>query len=150
MRTPETEKRYIGELVRNPNAARVRAVEQGFANAGHAAIRQPHLPVFEYIDRENGSRISYLARHANITPQAMGELIDHLTRHGYVERTVDPSDGRARVVRLTEGGLEIYALAVRLVSDLEATWKGYIGESNMRTLKHLLGELCDAIARDQS
>ena len=28
----------IGELLRNPNAARVRAVERGFAAAGHSAI----------------------------------------------------------------------------------------------------------------
>jgi len=137
--------RLIGELLRNPNAARIRAVERGFAEAGHPALRQPHLPVLEYIDRTNGSRIGYLARHANITPQAMGELIDHLAAHGYVERTSDPTDGRARLVRLTERGLAAYALATRLVTDLEATWAAALGEEKMRQLKRLLGELWDAI-----
>jgi DNA-binding MarR family transcriptional regulator len=144
----EGERRLIGELLRNPNAARVRAIERGFAAAGHPVIRQPHLPIFEYIDRERGSRISYLARHANITPQAMGELVDHLAAHGYVERVADPSDGRARLVRLTSRGRDVYALAVQLVTELEATWAAALGERRMRQLKRLLAELWDAIAAD--
>ena len=70
-----TDTRLIGELLRNPNAARVRIVEQGFAAAGHPAIRPPHFPILEYIDREHGSRVSYLAQHAHVTAQAMGELV---------------------------------------------------------------------------
>lgn len=140
--------RLIGELLRNPNAARVRAVERGFAAAGHPAIRQPHLPILEYIDREHGSRTSYLARHANITAQAMGELVNHLAAHGYVERVPDPSDGRARLVRLTEQGQEAYRLAVRLVTDLETQWTMALGDDQMRELKRLLGQLWDAIQPD--
>lgn len=142
-RTPDH--RRIGELLRNPNAARARHVEQGFAAAGHAAIRQAHLPIFEYIDRAWGSRLTYLAHQANITAQAMGELVDHLERHGYVERVPDPTDGRAKLVRLTERGHAVYAIAVRLVADLETTWVGYLGERKMLQLKRLLAELWDSI-----
>lgn len=142
--------RLIGELLRNPNAARVRYVERGYAEAGHPGIRQSHLPVFEYIDRQRGSRITYLAKHANVTPQAMGELVDYLAARGYVERAPDPTDGRARLVRLTARGLEIYAIAVRLVTALEATWTGYLGELKMHHLKRLLAELWDEIERHAS
>ncbi len=148
MSRPERDTRLIGELLRNPNAARVRAVERGFAAAGHPVIRQPHLPILEYIDREHGSRTSYLARHANITAQAMGELVNHLAAHGYVERVADPSDGRARLVRLTDRGLEAYGLAVRLVTDLEARWTVALGEPQMDQLKDLLADLWDAIQSD--
>ena len=141
----EADHRLIGELLRNPNAARVRAVERGFAAAGHPAIRQPHLPILEYIDREHGSRTSHLAKHANITAQAMGELVDHLATHGYVERVPDPSDGRARLVRLTDRGHEVYVLAVRLVTDLEARWAAALGERKMDQLKRLLADLWDVI-----
>lgn len=137
--------RLIGELLRNPNAARARAAERGFAAAGHPAIRQPHLPIFEYIDREQGSRTSYLAKQANITAQAMGELVSHLEAHGYVERIPDPADGRARLVRLTTRGHDIYALAYRLVADLETGWAAALGEAKMRQLKCLLADLWDAI-----
>ena len=144
----EGDHRLIGELLRNPNAARVRAVERGFAAAGHPAIRQPHLPILEYIDRDRGSRTSYLAKHANITAQAMGELVTHLAAHGYVERVPDPTDGRARLVRLTERGQDVYALAVRLVTELEASWAAALGEGKMRHLKQLLADLWDAIEPD--
>ena len=149
MRQVQPDQRLIGELLRNPNAARVRYVEQGLAAAGHPAIRPPHLPVFEYIDRVRGSRITYLAAHANITVQAMGELVDHLARHGYVERVPDPTDGRAKLVRLTAQGLAIYALAGRLVREIEATWAGYIGVQKFRRLKKLLAGLWDAIEAEE-
>jgi DNA-binding MarR family transcriptional regulator len=154
VRRNEPDRRLIGELLRNPNAARVRHVERGFAAAGHSPIRQPHLPIFEYIDRERGSRLTYLARHANVTAQAMGELVDYLERHGYVERAPDPTDGRAKLVRLTDRGHAVYALAGRLVTELEELWTSYLGEHKFRQLKRLLADLWDALppepARDAS
>jgi DNA-binding MarR family transcriptional regulator len=140
-----TDTRLIGELLRNPNAARVRIVEQGFAAAGHPAIRPPHFPILEYIDREHGSRVSYLAQHAHVTAQAMGELVDHLAAHGYVERVPDPTDGRARLVRLTARGQEAYRVAGAIVTDLECRWADAMGEDDFRTLKALLARLWDAI-----
>lgn len=145
MRRSERDQRLIGELLRNPNAARARYVEQGLAAAGHPTIRQAHQPVLEYIDRANGSRITYLAAHANITVQAMGELVDHLERHGYVERVPDPTDGRAKLVRLTPLGQATYALAGRLVRELEATWIAYLGPRKFAQLKGLLAELWDTL-----
>ncbi len=71
----------------------------------------------------------------------MGILVDYLAAHGYVERAADPTDGRARLVRLTASGREIYAIAVRLVTDLERTWTDYLGDAKMRQLKRLLAEL---------
>jgi DNA-binding MarR family transcriptional regulator len=135
----------IGELLRNPNAARERHVERGFAAAGHPAIHPPHLPVFEYIDHERGSRITDLARHANVTAQAMSEVVAYLERHGYVERVADPSDGRAKLVRLTPRGWELYRLAGRLIVELEARWAERLGERKLQQLKRLLAELWDAI-----
>jgi DNA-binding MarR family transcriptional regulator len=140
----------IGELLRNPNAARIRHVERGFAAAGHPAIRPSHFPIFEYIDRERGSRVSHLAFHANVTAQAMGELVDHLEQHRYVERVPDPTDGRARLVRLTGRGLEAYALAGVLVRQLETEWAGYLGGERFEELKRLLGELGDALQTDMA
>jgi len=144
------DQRRIGELLRNPNAARIRHVERGFAAAGHPAIRQPHLPIFEYIDHERGSRISYLAAHANITAQAMGELVDYLAGRGYLERAPDPTDGRAKLVRLTEQGQALYAIAVGLVTELEASLALRIGDHKMRQLKRLLADLWEAIEGEES
>jgi len=142
------ERRLIGELLRNPNAARVRHVERGFAAAGHAAIHPPHLPVFEYMDRPRGSRVTELARHANVSAQAMTEVVAHLERHGYVERVPDPTDGRAKLVRLTARGHEVYAVAAELILELERAWAARLGERKFGQLKELLGELWDAVGSD--
>lgn len=138
--------RLIGELLRNPNAARARYVERGFAEHGHSAIRQAHQPIFEYIDREHGSRVTTLAANTNISAQSMGELVDHLVANGYAERVPDPSDGRARLVRLTPKGHEVYALAGKLVRQLETEWSELLGERKFQQLKRLLAELWDATA----
>jgi DNA-binding MarR family transcriptional regulator len=144
------ERRLIGELLRNPNAARIRHAESGFAAAGHAAIHPPHLPVFEYVDHERGSRVTDLARHANVTAQAMSEVVAYLERHGYVERVVDPSDGRARLVRLTDRGRELYEVARAIIADLEARWSARLGERTFSQLKQLLGELWDSIEPEEA
>ena len=48
--------------------------------------------------------------------------------------------------RRTERGHQLYALAVTLVTDLEVTWAGYLGERKMAQLKRLLAELWDGIS----
>src|SRR5258708_1802374 len=109
----------MGELLRTPTAGRVRHVERGFAAAGHPAFPPPPLPVLEYADHERGSRITELARHANVTAQAMSEVVAYLERHGYVERVAAPSDGRAQLLRQTAGAGEAYGAARRLVARRE-------------------------------
>ena len=55
-----------------------------------------HSAVFSHIKPE-GSRLTDLARGANITPQAMGELVDELEAMDYVVRQPDPTDRRAKL-----------------------------------------------------
>ena len=49
----------------------------------------------------DGTRLSVLAERAQIAKQTATALVDKLERAGYVERAVDPTDGRARLVRMT-------------------------------------------------
>jgi hypothetical protein len=51
-------------------------------------------------------------------------------------------------VRLTDRGRDLYALAGRLVRDLEARWSAHLGERKFRELKALLAELRDAMPAD--
>src|SRR5688572_20696494 len=61
------------------------------AERGHGAVRPAHTAVFEHLD-ETGTTVSALAARAHMTKQAMAELVQHLERHGYVERVPDPQD----------------------------------------------------------
>jgi len=69
-------------------------------------IKPNHSAVFGQI-RPEGSRLTDLARGANITPQSMGQIIDELEQLGYVERRPDPADRRAKLIRLTSTGTRV-------------------------------------------
>src|SRR5689334_9549547 len=53
---------------------------------------------------EDGVRLTDLAEQAQVTKQTAGFLVDQLERAGYVERVADPTDARARLVRLAPRG----------------------------------------------
>jgi DNA-binding MarR family transcriptional regulator len=71
----------------------------------------------------------------------MAELVAHLERHGYVERVQDPADCRAKLVRATDRGREVYAIAREVVAELEARWTAHLGAARMRRLRALLEDL---------
>src|SRR4051812_44979785 len=79
---------------------------------GFEGIRYRHGSVFRFIDVD-GSRLTTLAERSGLTKQAIGEVVDELERLGYVERAADATDGRAKLVRLTERGTEGQAAAAR-------------------------------------
>ena len=55
-------------------------------------------------------------------------MADDLERLGYVERTADPADGRAKLIRLTERGAGSRATAVRIMGEIEAEWGERYGD----------------------
>ena len=82
-----------------------------------------------------------LSERAQMTKQSMAELVAHLERLGYVERVPDPSDRRARLVRATPRGQELYAIARDVVAEIETEWTRRLGKAKMRQLRRLLEEL---------
>jgi len=75
----------------------------------------------------------------------MAELVAHLERHGYVERVPDPADRRAKLVRATSRGDELYAIAGEFVAELEIEWGRRLGRRKMRQLRELLAELNEVL-----
>ena len=82
-------------------------IVDGVVGAGFPQ-KPSHSAVFAQI-KADGSRLTDLARGANITPQAMGELVDELEDLGYVERRPDPTDRRAKLIVLTDRGRQSIA-----------------------------------------
>ena len=54
---------------------------------GHADVRPAHGTVFQYLD-DTGTTVSVLAERAQMTKQAMAELVRHLEKHGYVSESL--------------------------------------------------------------
>jgi DNA-binding MarR family transcriptional regulator len=135
-----TPDRNLGILLREPFRIGSAILHERFAERGHPEVRPPHGNVFQFLD-DDGTRVSALAERAQITKQSMAELVAHLERHGYVERVPDPTDRRAKLVRATERGRELYAVAREVVAEIEEDWTKRLGKANMRRLRKLLEEL---------
>jgi DNA-binding MarR family transcriptional regulator len=141
--------RLIGALLRIPAQA-VQRHTWGKLSADFPELREAHMPVFQHIEHPpGGSRLTDLADLAQITKQSMGELVDHLERHGYVERVSDPDDRRAKLIRLTARGWAVHETADRVVSALQAEWTRQFGEDRMQQLTRLLRELSDELELDR-
>ena len=106
--------------------------------AGYADIRPGHGCVFGNIDPESGSRLTELAERANMTKQSVGEVTSDLEQRGYLERVADPSDGRAKIIRLTQQGREAYLMGRRLIDELERDWAERYGEERLAALREAL------------
>jgi DNA-binding MarR family transcriptional regulator len=134
----------LGDLLRDPFLAMVDHIHRRLAEQGHPDVRPAHGNVFQFVDRE-GTRVSELAARARMTKQSMGELVAHLEAGGYVERVPDPTDRRAKLVRLTERGWEAYPIARGAIAEVEAGWTARLGAAKMDRLRALLGELNEAL-----
>jgi DNA-binding MarR family transcriptional regulator len=143
-RLPKTSSRSAPEnlaiLLREPFRAGTEVLHRRFAERGHPDIRPPHGNVMQFLD-DAGTRVSVLAERAQITKQSMAELVAHLERLGYVERVPDPSDRRAKLVRATPRGKQLYVIARDVVAEIEADWTKRLGKAKMRQLRELLEEL---------
>lgn len=119
---------------------------EALAAAGHAEIRMRHTALFEALD-ETGTRASVLAERLGMTPQAVGQLLDEAEANGYVMRTQDAGDRRARVVTLTDRGRETVQMCYELLSRIELDYARLLGvDDEYAAVKRGLTELLDALA----
>ena len=113
-------------------------VRQRISAAGFGDIRPGHGCVFGNIDPESGSRLTELAERAGMTKQSVGEVTSDLEQRGYLERVADPSDGRAKIIRLTAHGREVYAIGRQLIDELEQEWAERYGTERVAALREAL------------
>jgi len=89
----------------------------------------------------DGSRVSDLAEQARVTKQSAASLVEQLERAGYVERVPDPTDGRARLVRLTPRLRQVAEVADAEVERVLAEWAAHLGEDRLDQLHAILRDL---------
>ena len=89
----------------------------------------------------DGSRVSDLAEQARVTKQSAASLVEQLERAGYVERVPDPTDGRARLVRLTSRLRQVARVADAEVDAVLTEWADRVGEDRLEQLHDILRDL---------
>jgi DNA-binding MarR family transcriptional regulator len=105
----------------------------GVHAAGHP-VRMAHSMVFVHMELD-GIRLTDLAARASMTPQAMGELVDDLQDHGYVERIPDPGDRRAKLIVLTDRGFDNLQAAFDTIAGIERRLEELLGREQLLALR---------------
>ncbi len=89
----------------------------------------------------DGTRLTELAEQAQISKQTATYLVDQMERGGLVERTVDPTDARGRLVHFTGKGLDVIRIAREEEAQIDAEWTAHLGVRRMRQLREALSVL---------
>ena len=113
------------------------ALQQHLVAAGFTDHRVVHHRVMAHVTHE-GIRLTELADRAGMTKQAMSELVVELERLGYLHRSPDPSDGRAKLIGFTDKGRAAVKAATRAFQHMDAVIGG---ESLTLQRHHLLSTL---------
>jgi DNA-binding MarR family transcriptional regulator len=114
------------------------------AAAGFTGLRMRHSVLLNALGTD-GRRITALAADLGMTKQAMGELVDDLESNGYLERSSDPSDRRARIIRFTDKGQRALAMAVEIIPQIEREYAELVGPERYVQMRATLEELANSL-----
>ena len=116
-------------------------IVDGVVGAGFP-IKPNHSAVFGQIGLA-GSRLTDLARGANVTPQSMGQIVDELETLGYVVRTPDPTDRRAKLIKLTANGRRALQAGVATIGGIEGKLVDLLGPRDYEKLRQILAKILE-------
>ena len=92
-----------------------------------------------------GSRATVLAQKAGVTKQAMSQLVKLLEQRDYVEQVADPTDTRAKVIRLTKRGIALRRACEDVRKELAANALKTLGKKDLSKLHQDLNRLIASI-----
>ena len=93
----------------------------------------------------HGTRVSDLAEQSRVTKQSAGFLVEQLEAAGYVERVPDPTDRRARLVRLTARADRVVFAANAEVDRALGEWADHVGADRLRHVHQTLLDLQEIV-----
>ena len=111
--------------------------EYGFGRAHHRAIY--------FIGRSPGIAVHELLAILKITKQSLGRVLNQLIREGYVRQDVDETDGRRRLLKLTEVGTNLENLLTERQSQRIEKAYAHAGKGAhngfIKVLQHMVDDL---------
>jgi DNA-binding MarR family transcriptional regulator len=110
------------------------------AAAGFDDVRPAHVTLFRW-PGPDGRRPTEIATDAQISKQRVNDLLRDLERRGYLRLEPDPTDGRARIVRLSARGRRLHRRAVDAHASMEEGWKQEVGARRYAQMRETMVDL---------
>src|SRR5918993_4408607 len=140
----------FSQLLRRPYDALLMRIHAEMAAAGFAdSYPSWGTNIFHYL-REGGVRLTELAEHTHTTKQALRYTINQLEAAGYVERVPDPTDGRAKIIRLTERGWEVRRVGDEIIASIEHERVQQLGEERMWQFEALIKDVSNVLEENRA
>lgn len=137
--TSRVDEPNLGLLLFIPYRAMESAVLDELRRHGHdMSVSQAR--VFQRIGAK-GSRMNDLAGAAQVSKQTLTSIVDQLEQRGWVRRSPDPADARARVVTITDEGRALIELGRPVVEEMERSWERRLGPHRTAELRRALTDL---------
>ena len=108
--------------------------------AGHPDVTGAMIGLFRFAGVD-GRRPTEIAVTARLSKQATNDMLRQLERLGYVKRHPDPSDGRARIIRLTKRGQALDKAVWAAGREVEQSWRARFDAKQWTTFKEVLDRL---------
>ncbi|MGX5656428.1 MarR family winged helix-turn-helix transcriptional regulator [Geodermatophilus nigrescens] len=119
---------------------RIRAELYALSDESFPGLRTRHYRLLSMVP-PGGERLSRMATTSGLTKQALAQALQPLEDGGYVEVVPDPTDGRARLVRLTGRGRQVNDTVRAHLAAIEREWAGRVGEERYAVARAVLADL---------
>lgn len=143
---PHLDRKPLIALVDRANRAMQTDMVRRAHADGHAEVKMAHNAVFGTLHAE-GARAAEMAVRAGITRQSMGEIVREMVGLDLLEMQSDPADGRAKVVKYSEHGLDVASDGFRYLGQLERRFAEEFGEQEYEIARDVLARLVDVLDR---
>src|SRR5215211_166187 len=91
-----------------------------------------------------------MTEHTHATKQTLLYTINQLEAAGYVERVPDPTDGRAKIIRLTQRGWELRRVGDEIIASIEHECVQHLGEERMRQFEALMKDVSSVLEENRA
>jgi DNA-binding MarR family transcriptional regulator len=111
--------------------------------AGFDDVPPTHALLFRYPTIAD-LRPSQLAEQAGMSKQGVNDLLRQLEANGYLTLRPDPTDGRARLITLTERGAALMDTTRKAAQQVADEWASGLGREPFEAFERTLRDLTAA------
>ena len=115
-----------------------------------AGLRITQFLTLAALNEVGSAAVNPLAERLDIERTAMGKMVGFLERDGLVRIQPSPTDGRSRVIDLTEAGRRLHDEAAPLWNEAQRQFAQLNGADNVAALRGALSSMVVGVTRASS